>query len=54
MSKELAVLATVAAGGLVAAQAPVNNILSQRVGSFGAVSEPFRRARTSVSEGNLR
>ena len=41
MSKELAVLATVAAGGLVAAQAPVNNVLSQRIGSFGAVSVNF-------------
>ncbi len=28
MSKELAVLATVAAGGIVAAQAPLNNVLS--------------------------
>jgi bacterial/archaeal transporter family-2 protein len=41
MSKELAVLATMAAGGLVAAQAPANNVLSQRVGSFGAVSVNF-------------
>jgi bacterial/archaeal transporter family-2 protein len=41
VSKELAVLATVAAGGLVAAQAPVNNILSQRVGTLGAVSMNF-------------
>ena len=41
MSKELAVLATMAAGGLVAAQAPVNNVLSQRVGSLGAVSVNF-------------
>lgn len=41
MSKELAVLATVAAGGIVAAQAPVNNILSQRLGTFGAVSVNF-------------
>jgi bacterial/archaeal transporter family-2 protein len=41
VSKELAVLATVAAGGLVAAQAPVNNVLSQRVGTLGAVSMNF-------------
>ena len=41
MSRELAVLATVAAGGLVAAQAPVNNVLSTRVGTFGAVSVNF-------------
>jgi uncharacterized membrane protein YdcZ (DUF606 family) len=36
VSKELAVLATVAAGGIVAAQAPVNNVLSKEVGTFGA------------------
>jgi transporter family-2 protein len=36
VSKELAVLATVAAGGAVAAQAPANNVLSKHVGSFGA------------------
>lgn len=41
MSKELAVLATVAAGALVAAQAPVNNVLSKKVGTFGAVSVNF-------------
>jgi transporter family-2 protein len=41
MSKELAVLATVAAGGVVAAQAPVNNMLSKQVGSLGAVSVNF-------------
>jgi bacterial/archaeal transporter family-2 protein len=41
VSKELAVLATVGAGGLVAAQAPVNNILSHRVGTLGAVSVNF-------------
>ncbi len=34
-------LATVAAGGIVAAQAPVNNVLSQRVGTFGAVTVNF-------------
>jgi len=36
VSKEIAVLATVAAGGAVAAQAPVNNVLSRYVGDFGA------------------
>ena len=36
MSKEIAVLATVAAGAGVAAQAPVNNVLSRHVGDFGA------------------
>jgi transporter family-2 protein len=36
VSKELAVLLTVAAGGVVAAQAPVNQVLSERVGSWGA------------------
>ena len=36
MSKELAVVLTVAAGGVVAAQAPVNQVLSERVGSWGA------------------
>jgi bacterial/archaeal transporter family-2 protein len=41
VSKEVAVLATVAAGGVVAAQAPVNNVLSQKVGSFGAASVNF-------------
>jgi bacterial/archaeal transporter family-2 protein len=41
VSKELAVLATVAAGGIVAAQAPANNILSQKVGTFGAVTVNF-------------
>ena len=41
MTKELAVLATVAAGGIVAAQAPVNNVLSQRLGTLGAVSVNF-------------
>ena len=34
MSKELAVLATVAAGGFVAAQPPVNNVLSKKVGTL--------------------
>jgi transporter family-2 protein len=41
VSKELAVLATVVAGGMVAAQAPVNNVLSKKVGTFGAVSVNF-------------
>jgi bacterial/archaeal transporter family-2 protein len=41
VSKELAVLATVAAGGMVAAQAPVNNVLSKKVGTLGAVSVNF-------------
>jgi transporter family-2 protein len=41
VSKELAVVATVAVGAMVAAQAPVNNVLSQRVGSFGAVTVNF-------------
>jgi bacterial/archaeal transporter family-2 protein len=41
VSKELAVVATMAAGGLVAAQAPVNNVLSKKVGTFGAVSVNF-------------
>jgi bacterial/archaeal transporter family-2 protein len=41
VSKELAVLATVAVGGVVAAQAPVNNVLSKKVGTFGAVSVNF-------------
>jgi bacterial/archaeal transporter family-2 protein len=41
VSKELAVLMTVAAGGLVAAQAPANNVLSERLGTFGAASVNF-------------
>ena len=41
MSKELAVLATVAAGGLAAAQAPANNIISTKVGDLGAVAVNF-------------
>ena len=32
---------TVAAGGFVAAQAPANNVLSDRVGTFGAASVNF-------------
>jgi transporter family-2 protein len=41
VSKELAVLATVAAGGVVAAQAPANNVLSRYVGDLGAASVNF-------------
>jgi bacterial/archaeal transporter family-2 protein len=41
VSRELAVLVTVAAGGVVAAQAPVNNVLSHKVGSFGAGTVNF-------------
>jgi bacterial/archaeal transporter family-2 protein len=41
VSKELAVLATVAAGGLAAAQAPANNIVSTKVGDLGAVAVNF-------------
>jgi uncharacterized membrane protein YdcZ (DUF606 family) len=38
VSKEIAVLATVGAGGVVADQAPANNVLSRYVGSFGAIA----------------
>ena len=41
MSKEIAVLVTVAAGGAVAAQAPANNVLSKHVGTLGAASVNF-------------
>jgi bacterial/archaeal transporter family-2 protein len=41
VSKEVAVVLTVAAGGLVAAQAPVNNLVSRKVGILGAVSVNF-------------
>jgi transporter family-2 protein len=41
VSKELAVLATVGAGALVAAQPPVNNVLSERVGTLGAATVNF-------------
>jgi bacterial/archaeal transporter family-2 protein len=41
VSKELAVLVTVAAGGVVAAQAPANNIISQKLGDLGAVGLNF-------------
>jgi bacterial/archaeal transporter family-2 protein len=41
VSKEVAVLATVAAGGVVAAQAPANNVLSKHLGNFGAATVSF-------------
>jgi transporter family-2 protein len=41
VSKEVAVLLTVAAGGLVAAQAPANNVISNSVGNFGAALVSF-------------
>lgn len=41
MSKELALLLTVAAGGLVAVQAPANNVISNTVGDFGAALVSF-------------
>jgi bacterial/archaeal transporter family-2 protein len=41
VSKELAVAVTVAAGGFVAAQPAANNVLSKKVGTFGAVSVNF-------------
>jgi transporter family-2 protein len=41
VTKEIAVLATVAAGGVVAAQAPANNVLSKYVGTFGSASVNF-------------
>ena len=41
MSKELAVLLTIGAGGLVAAQAPANNVISGQVGDFGAALVSF-------------
>jgi bacterial/archaeal transporter family-2 protein len=41
VSRELAVLVTVAAGGVVAAQAPANNVLSHRIGTFGAGTVNF-------------
>jgi transporter family-2 protein len=41
VSKELAVLITVAAGGAVAAQAPANNVISHRLGDLGAVTVNF-------------
>jgi transporter family-2 protein len=41
VSKEVAVLATVAAGGVVALQAPANNVLSDHLGSLGAAVVSF-------------
>jgi transporter family-2 protein len=41
VSKELALLITVAAGGVVAAQAPANNVISHRLGDLGAVTVNF-------------
>jgi bacterial/archaeal transporter family-2 protein len=41
VSREVAVLVTVAAGGFVAAQAPANNVLSKSLGTFGAASVNF-------------
>jgi transporter family-2 protein len=41
VTKEMAVVATVAAGGLVAAQAPANNVVSHKVGDLGAVAVNF-------------
>ena len=41
-------LATVAAGGVVAAQAPANNVLSNYVGTFGAASVNFLVGTTCV------
>lgn len=41
-------LATVAAGGVVAAQAPANNVLSKYVGTFGAASVSFIVGTTCV------
>jgi transporter family-2 protein len=41
MSKELAVVATVLAGGVVATQPQVNNVISERVGTFGAATVNF-------------
>jgi bacterial/archaeal transporter family-2 protein len=41
VSKEVAVLITVAAGGVVAAQAPANNVISHRLGDLGAVTVNF-------------
>jgi bacterial/archaeal transporter family-2 protein len=41
VSKEVAVLATAAAGGMVALQAPANNVLSRYVGTVGAAALSF-------------
>ncbi|MET0206604.1 MAG: DMT family transporter, partial [Thermoleophilaceae bacterium] len=41
MSKDVAVLATVAAGGVVALQAPANMVLADHLGNFGAAVVSF-------------
>jgi bacterial/archaeal transporter family-2 protein len=41
VSKEVAVIATALAGGLVGAQAPVNSVVSDKMGSLGAVAVNF-------------
>jgi transporter family-2 protein len=41
MSKEVAVLLTVVAGGLIAMQAPINSTLGKSVGTFAAASVSF-------------
>jgi len=41
VSKELALLVTVAAGAVVAAQAPANNVISHKLGDLGAVTVNF-------------
>jgi bacterial/archaeal transporter family-2 protein len=41
VSKELAVLVTVAAAGIVATQAPANNVISHKLGDLGAVTVNF-------------
>jgi bacterial/archaeal transporter family-2 protein len=48
MSKEVAVLATVAAGGVVALQAPANNVLSKYLGNFGAAVASFSVGLTVI------
>ena len=41
MNRELAVLATVCVGGLIALQAPINSTLGRSVGTFAAASISF-------------
>jgi bacterial/archaeal transporter family-2 protein len=41
VSKEVAVIITALAGGLVGAQAPVNSVVSDKMGSLGAVAVNF-------------
>jgi transporter family-2 protein len=48
VSKELAVLATVAAGGIVAAQAPANNVISKQIGTLGAACVSFAVGLTCI------